>query len=219
MHFKNFFKSIITGVCAMFMAISLAACGSSNSFAGTWQLSDTITEGQHMSEEDLKLLDEMGLHIYLDINDDNTAVLDLYGETYDATVTTEDGKTVLSSEALGGTNEMRLDNGKLVIYQTVPDPESDVLENSMVFTRIKPEDKVSSDAMDDVVATTEDGTVVTEDETLDAEGETNVIGDVEDAVEDAAEGVAETSDGAVEDVDKEALADKTSEAVTTNTQN
>ena len=76
----------ILAVLAVF-CIALVGCGGSgkdytSNFAGEWELVAMESEENQVSEEDLQNMKEMGLVVTLNLNEDGTANLVMFGEDY-----------------------------------------------------------------------------------------------------------------------------------------
>ncbi len=85
-------KRIVALLMIAIMVFALTACsgggggGSSKpSPVGKYTLSGMSENGEATSEEDLKLLESLGLTVTMEIKEDGTGVLDLFGETMDFT--------------------------------------------------------------------------------------------------------------------------------------
>ena len=87
---------IATICCAFALCFALMGCGGGDSasgdsagdaeaakaaFAGTWDLVGMVQDGTETSQSDLEMLSSLGLDVYLDLNDDGTAALVLFGES------------------------------------------------------------------------------------------------------------------------------------------
>ena len=150
-------KKLTTMIAAAAMTFSLAACGEKRlteeekaKIAGTYEL--TAFEGQDpedpnaVTEEDLKQIKEHGYPCTLAVNEDGTAVLDLFGDTQNLTW----GKTAFSTN-----------DGSTIAY-TVSDDTLTLSQESttykMVFTRldIPAQEEVKEDAPAEATEATEE---------------------------------------------------------------
>ena len=112
--------------CAFVLSLALFGCGSGSNgddpeaakaaFAGTWNLTGMTQDGQETSADDIKMLAALGLEVYLDLNDDGTAQLMLFGESMDGTweaSSTTAGKVTLNGESV----DMTIDGEQLKMEQ------------------------------------------------------------------------------------------------------
>ena len=88
-HFMNLKKLLAVAACVAALCMGLVACtGNSSSssaassasaeiqveYPGTWELASTRdAEGHTMTSDELKALEEMGLPVFLNLNEDGTA--------------------------------------------------------------------------------------------------------------------------------------------------
>ena len=116
-------KRMMTMVLAVFMFTALTACKSApkvDPAVGYWKLTSMIDEDGVENTEDVQVLDELGLVVSLKINEDGSAVLDMFGETTDLTYA--EGKMTLGEETINVT----VDGDKLTMEEG---------GQSLVFTR------------------------------------------------------------------------------------
>lgn len=115
-------KGIIVGLFACVFALSLAlvGCGGGGdvkaAWIGTWDLSEMEENGEVTSSDDIQMLKELGLTVQLELKEDGTGALVLFGESMqgkweaksatDATFTYE-----------GQTINMKIADGKLTMEQ------------------------------------------------------------------------------------------------------
>ena len=116
-------KGIIVGLFACVFALSLAlvGCGGGGgdvkaAWVGTWDLSEMEENGEVTSSDDIQMLKELGLTVQLELKEDGTGALVLFGESMqgkweaksatDATFTYE-----------GQTINMKIADGKLTMEQ------------------------------------------------------------------------------------------------------
>ena len=115
-------KGLIVGLFACVFALSLAlvGCGGGGdvkaAWVGTWDLSEREEDGEVTSSDDIQMLKELGLTVQLELKEDGTGALVLFGESMqgkweaksatDATFTYE-----------GQTINMKIADGKLTMEQ------------------------------------------------------------------------------------------------------
>ncbi len=98
-------RKIISLICVVLIAVSalaLSGCGNSNKkfdkkkMAGTYELVEMSSGSETYSKEDLQTLKSYGLSITMEIKEDGTGSMSIYGEskefTYDADNITVDGE-------------------------------------------------------------------------------------------------------------------------------
>ena len=108
-------KIIAAAVCAMALCVALAGCagGGTNSgndatnFQGNWVLSGGNNEGQELKAEDIDAMNQMGLNVYMQLNEGGNAVISLFGENVDGKL--EGDELVLSVEG----NSLRFKKGDI----------------------------------------------------------------------------------------------------------
>ena len=80
-----------TIVAAAALALSLAGCGSKApepeklDITGYYELTGMVNSGEEMASEELELLRDMGMIVYLDVKDDTNAELNVFGDPLDLT--------------------------------------------------------------------------------------------------------------------------------------
>ena len=112
-------KGIVAAlICMLAFSLALVGCGGDDpakkkeSFAGTWNLEEYVVDGQPASKDELEALKAIGLEIFVNLNEDGTASLVLFGEVIDGTweaKSATEGTIVFS----GKTDDMKIDNSKL----------------------------------------------------------------------------------------------------------
>ena len=120
-------KSIIVLLgCVVALSLALVGCANNSSanssaaakqaLVGTWDLVEIVQDGQPASKDELETIKGLGLDIFLNLNEDGTAALVLFGEvqegTWEVTSSTA-GKLVLADHAI----EMTIDNSQLKFEQ------------------------------------------------------------------------------------------------------
>lgn len=115
-------KIIAAAVCAMALCVALAGCagGGTNSgndttnFQGNWVLSGGNNEGQELKAEDIDAMNQMGLNVYMQLNEGGNAVISLFGENVDGTWEAKDATTVAITFQ-GDTTDAKLEGDELVL--------------------------------------------------------------------------------------------------------
>jgi len=118
-------KGIIALMACMFaLCLALVGCGGSGgsgadakaAWVGTWDLVEMEESGQVTGREDLETLKSLGLDVYLEINQDGTGSLVLFGEsmsgTWEAKSATE-GTFTLEGQKI----DMKIADSKLTMDQ------------------------------------------------------------------------------------------------------
>lgn len=142
-------KRLIAGLavlCAFVLALS--ACGfgdpkaeASKNFVGTWELESMNSSGQETSAEDLALLKSFGMSVYLTVEDDGSALLEMFGSNITATWTAKDatnvtlsfdGSAAQSTGIQETTQDVSFADGKLTMSSN---------NDTMVFKKIDPSEK------------------------------------------------------------------------------
>ena len=93
-------KIIGVAACAFALCVALAGCASAPAgndaanFQGDWILSSGTVDGQEATEETMAQAQEMGLSVYLQLNEGGSAVLGVLGTNMDGSWTAKDATTV-----------------------------------------------------------------------------------------------------------------------------
>ena len=98
-------KKIIVALCCVFaLSLALVGCGGGAQadpkapWVGTWDLSEMEENGKVTGSSDIEMLRSLGLDVYLELKQDGTGALVLFGEsmsgTWDAKSTTEATLTI-----------------------------------------------------------------------------------------------------------------------------
>lgn len=85
---KKRFAFVVAALCAMALCLGLAGCGGGSyekNFAGTWKLSGMETSGEASSSEDIAMLESLGISMFIELDEDMTAELDMMGEVMTGT--------------------------------------------------------------------------------------------------------------------------------------
>ncbi|MBQ9007631.1 MAG: hypothetical protein IJ092_14865 [Atopobiaceae bacterium] len=139
--------------CTLCLALVGCARGSKSkadpkdAFVGSWEIVKMVNNGEESSLEDLEDLKDVGMFVYLDLNEDGTFALDVLGSPMSGTweATDESTGTITLS---GATAPLTIDDGLLKLEQD---------SNSMTFKKIDPSEKVSVPADASSAATHNDG--------------------------------------------------------------
>lgn len=117
-------KGIIVSLFACVFALSLAlvGCGGGGGDAkaawiGTWDLTEMEESGQVTSSEDIEMLKELGLTVNLELKDDGTGALVLFGEAMDGKWEAKSA-TEATFTYEGQTIDMKIADGKLTMEQS-----------------------------------------------------------------------------------------------------
>lgn len=135
---KKRLLALLTG--ALALCLVLVGCGKKvdpTPFIGTWELYEMEADDEVTTNEDIQSLkDLLGITVYCDLNEDGTAVLDVFGETLEGTwEATEAGVATATME--DQEIEITLADDKLTVAQQGA---------SMTFVKIDPADKLDNAA-------------------------------------------------------------------------
>ena len=109
-------KIIGAAACAFALCVALAGCAGAANFQGDWILTSGTVDGQEATEETLAQAQEMGLSVYLQLNEGGSAVLSVLGTNMDGSWTAKDATTVeLTFD--GSSAEATLEGEELVMQQ------------------------------------------------------------------------------------------------------
>lgn len=114
---------VLALICAITLCAVLTACGGGGSdehaknFTGEWTLAGMEEEGESMNEEDLALMEEMGLVCTLTLSEDKKAKIDLFGDAMEGTWEPKDASTV-SITLDGSAAEGKLSGDKLTLEES-----------------------------------------------------------------------------------------------------
>ncbi len=95
-------KILAAAVCAMALCVALVGCAGGGTysddnaanFKGDWMLSGGTSDGQELDAESISAMEQMGLYVYLQLKDDGTAVVSLFGTNVEGTWAAKDATTV-----------------------------------------------------------------------------------------------------------------------------
>lgn len=131
-------KIIGAAACAFALCVALAGCAGAPAgndaanFQGDWILTSGTVDGQEATEETLAQAQEMGLSVYLQLNEGGSAVLSVLGTNMDGSWTAKDATTVeLTFD--GSSAEATLEGEELVMQQ-----DGDVMRSSAARFRLWP---------------------------------------------------------------------------------
>lgn len=125
--------------CVFALTLGLVGCGggaggnadsaaAAEAFAGTWDLVGMEENGDVTSAEDLQTLRDLGMDVYLQLDEDGTASLVLFGESMDGTweaATTTSATITMENQGVnatidGGTLTMEQDGAKMTFEKGEP---------------------------------------------------------------------------------------------------
>ncbi|MBQ6651007.1 MAG: hypothetical protein IJM67_07125, partial [Atopobiaceae bacterium] len=127
------------------LCLALVACGGTSAapsvdttpFVGTWEIYEMESDGEATSNEDVRLMrDFLGISVYLDVNEDGSLVLDVFGETMEGSWQATDAST-LSATLDGQPVDVTLVGDKLTVAQN---------GSSITFVKIDPADRIDNAA-------------------------------------------------------------------------
>lgn len=132
-------KILVVGIIAVVFSLCICAIGGcsggsgqgdgqiESNFQGSWKLSGMSEGGQTYSQEDIKLIEQMGGSCSLTLNEDKTCDFEFFGETESGTWSAKDASTCTISVSNSST-DCTLKDGQLVL-------EAD--GSSLTFTKQK----------------------------------------------------------------------------------
>ena len=116
----------------MLLALAFALTGCSGggkdpkaNFVGSWELSGGTMEGEELTDEYMKMLEDWGVHCVLILDEDGTGALDLFLEVVDLKWEAKDATTVTIT-AEDESHDMKLKDGKLILEED---------DGNLVFTK------------------------------------------------------------------------------------
>lgn len=109
--------------CVFALCLALVGCGGGNNaeankaaFTGTWDLVEMDQNGQVTGSDDLETLKSLGLEVYVNLNQDGTAALVLFGDAMEGTW--EAASTTAGTLTLEGQQvNMTIEDSKLKFEQ------------------------------------------------------------------------------------------------------
>lgn len=70
----------VIAVVAIVFVVVLALGNKEKSIIGTYDLVGMVSEGEEISKEDIELMKQYGLYVYMQIDDETSGVLNMFGE-------------------------------------------------------------------------------------------------------------------------------------------
>jgi len=149
--------------CAMTLCLALAGCGgggatndkdAKEAFIGSWKLAGMITDGEEATAEDIAMLDAFGMSVGLNVNEDGTCELIMFGEPLDGTW-----------EAKSATEAKFTIDGS-PITATIADGKLKMDEDGYAMTFERGEVKANSNDGDSKAASTTDKNTIAVDKVL-----------------------------------------------------
>lgn len=115
-------KIFAVAACAVALCVALAGCAGGGTaasdnaanFQGTWVLSGGNADGQEMTAEAIEAMEQMGLNVYIQLNEGGNAVISLFGDNTDGTWEAKDATTVALTFQ-GDTADAVLEGDELVL--------------------------------------------------------------------------------------------------------
>ena len=127
----TFKKSVLAFLtCVLALAFALTGCSGGGKdpkakFVGSWELSGGTLEGEELTDEYMKMLEDWGVHCVLILDEDGTGALDLFLEVVDLKWEAKDATTVTIT-AEDESHDMKLKDGKLILEED---------DGNLVFTK------------------------------------------------------------------------------------
>ena len=118
----TFKKSVLAFLtCVLALAFALTGCSGGGkdpkaNFVGSWELSGGTLEGEELTDEYMKMLEDWGVHCVLILDEDGTGALDLFLEVVDLKWEAKDATTVTIT-AEDESHDMKLKDGKLILEE------------------------------------------------------------------------------------------------------
>ena len=127
----TFKKSVLAFLtCVLALAFALTGCSGGGkdpkaNFVGSWELSGGTVDGEELTDEYMKMLEDWGVHCVLILDEDGTGALDLFLEVVDLKWEAKDATTVTIT-AEDESHDMKLKDGKLILEED---------DGNLVFTK------------------------------------------------------------------------------------
>lgn len=127
----TFKKSVLAFLtCVLALAFALTGCSGGAKdpkadFVGSWELSGGTVDGEELTDEYMKMLEDWGVHCVLILDEDGTGALDLFLEVVDLKWEAKDATTVTIT-AEDESHDMKLKDGKLILEED---------DGNLVFTK------------------------------------------------------------------------------------
>ena len=140
----TFKKSVLAFLtCVLALAFALTGCSGGGkdpkaNFVGSWELSGGTLEGEELTDEYMKMLEDWGVHCVLVLDEDGTGALDLFLEVVDLKWEAKDATTVTIT-AEDESHDMKLKDGEAAekeeeIDEAVEDDDVQSVEISPAVT-------------------------------------------------------------------------------------
>ena len=118
-------KAIVALCCVFALSLALVGCsagGAANpkaAWVGTWDLSEMESNGSTTSSEELETLRSLGLDVYMELNEDGTSALVLFGESMPGTWEAKSAEeaTLTMSESSSAPITMKMADSKITMEQ------------------------------------------------------------------------------------------------------
>lgn len=113
-------KVLAVAMCAIALCAALVGCSGGNSgdydanFQGDWMLSGGSSDGQELDAEAISAMEQMGLYVYIQLEEGGNATISLFGSNMSGTWEAKDASTVALT-IQGDTEDATLENGELVL--------------------------------------------------------------------------------------------------------
>ena len=149
--------------CAMTLCLALTGCGgggatndkdAKEAFIGSWKLAGMVSDGEEATAEDIAMLDAFGMSVGLNVNEDGTCALVMFGEPLDGTW-----------QAKSATEATFTIDGS-PITATIADGKLQMTEGGYAMTFERGEVKANSNDGDSKAASTTDKNTVAVDKVL-----------------------------------------------------
>ncbi|MCI9261921.1 hypothetical protein [uncultured Adlercreutzia sp.] len=121
---KNFkAKALAVFACAFALCIALVGCAggsgaagddAAKNFQGDWVLSGGSSGGQEIDQASIDSMQQLGMNVYIQLQEDGTAVINLFGSEMTGTWKAKDATTA-DFTLEGDTEEIKIENDELVI--------------------------------------------------------------------------------------------------------
>lgn len=116
-------KALAVFACAFALCIALVGCAgggdtagddAAKNFQGDWVLSGGSSDGQEIDQASIDSMQQLGMNVYMQLQEDGTAVISLFGSEMTGTWKAKDATTA-DFTLEGDTEEIKIENDELVI--------------------------------------------------------------------------------------------------------
>ncbi|MDE8702169.1 hypothetical protein PZH32_04235 [Adlercreutzia equolifaciens] len=116
-------KALAVFACAFALCFALVGCTSggnaagddaAKNFQGDWVLSGGSSAGQEIDQASIDSMQQLGMNVYIQLQEDGTAVISLFGSEMTGTWKAKDATTA-DFTLEGDTEEIKIENDELVI--------------------------------------------------------------------------------------------------------